>query len=816
MAGSARRSRRTSRNIARNYRPEDQYRYLDDDDSVGKSKEAKSAVEKAQRNDDDDDDDDDDDEEDTFQPDTADQDDEQEDEELENDVNMFEDEEDDDESDDDSFGRSSLAHSTPKGRRKDQKPISTAAAAALAATGVITGKSPRRKQKNPFQKSGAAERVNATGIAGPTLDKVHKKGVERSVRGFGQETRLKDLFGPDRENLVPVVETRERWKHQEALPSREDGGLRRSYYISEDARLREIEGFRQWYIESGADSFRRGQKRKTMNRQNGSIYLRTAGPDKLNTLMGPMPEPELYTLSKGSFMSTAIPFKEGDEERRGWVFHLGSRIQDTQWAPNEEGNTQYLAVAVEPELTNVHKHAPLENPQAPAFSRTAAFRSAIQIWSLTSTEDGELDKTKEPKLEVVLCTDWGLPKRFRWCPVAPAESAESFKEGMIHLGLLAGIWSDGKVRILDISWPKSHADFHETQYLHYSQAAFEVSPPLTIPTCLHWLSPTSLAVGTAAGTVGIWTLTRDNVFASSGHNLEDEKGYQAPLPWFYKQVADTFILSVVSGWPSRPTFMSITTADGFAKLIDLRSPVADTALSSRGRIFSTSQAWHEHTQSFLMSDEAYNFRNNAIRRYFTNIYNMKAIGQITCCAASPVQPGVLIGCADGAAIAGNPVGRLLNSKETLWQQIWFKHEWRQPVDKLYLKVKKADEENTVNDQQGNDDEDDNQDPAPADPQASEPKHRPRWPQPAIKKVPEAVLQEPMVRITEGYRLQATSLQSSRGNLKGAANREPIKHITIYEEPTAITAVAWNPNLKFGTWAVAGTGSGILRVEDLGV
>lgn len=241
-------------------------------------------------------DDDEDDEEDTFQPDAADQEEEQEDEDLEDEGDVFDDEdEDEDEGDSENdLERVSLARSTPKGRRLPphlRKPISTAAAAEIAASGIATGKSPTRKQTNLFRKSGATKRVHATGISVPNLDRLRKKGVERSVRGFGQENRLKDLFGPDHENLVPVIETRERWKHQEALPSREDGSLGRSYHISEDARLKEIEGFRQWYCKSGADSFRKGQKNKTLSKENGLIYLKNEGPERLNTLMGPMPEP---------------------------------------------------------------------------------------------------------------------------------------------------------------------------------------------------------------------------------------------------------------------------------------------------------------------------------------------------------------------------------------------------------------------------------------------------------------------------------------------------------------------------------------------
>lgn len=39
-------------------------------------------------------------------------------------------------------------------------------------------------------------------------------------------------------------------------------------------------------------------------------------------------------------------------------------------------------------------------------------------------------------------------------------------------------------------------------------------------------------------------------------------------------------------------------------------------------------------------------------------------------------------------------------------------------------------------------------------------------------------------------------------------------LCIFEEGTAVTALAWNPNQEFAGWACAGLGCGLVRVEDL--
>jgi transcription factor C subunit 6 len=618
--------------------------------------------------------------------------------------------------------------------------------------------------------------------------RMRARGVDDAARSFGQELRLKDAYGPTDQDLKPILLTRDKWMKQHTLPSRAEGSLRRSYYIDKELTERETRQTREWYAHSGSESFRKGQTTKVLTEKQAALYLVNPGPALLNVLMGPIPAPTVYSLKKGSCMSTVEPFPSTGD-RSGWLLNLGSRIQDAQWAPDEENDTQYLAVAVE-QKSKKHQPKPMENPRAPAFTAQPAFSTSIQIWAFSATNKGELDQKQRPRLDLVICTDWGAPKQLRWSPIACASSADvsSGEQTKKHIGLLAGIWSDGKVRVLDVSlqWPIKSPP--QTQYVHYTRAAFEVSIPDTVPSCLSWLSATSFAVGTAAGTLAIWTLTRPGTLPSAEHNQEH---HHNPRPWLYKQVATTYITALDSGYPSRPNYVSIATADGLNMVIDVRSPGLDMCYALRGRIFPFTQSWYEFTQSFLLPDEAYLLRSNTIRRYYRNISVMRTEAQIVCSATSPVHPTILVGDASGMVVASNAILKVLHAKEVPWQQTWFAHEWRPPVDQLLLKVKSNQGNGQATDEGPS-----------ADPAATE-------------TVPPEVLSQPLARFSEGFKVQQATLHHKNlGNNKDGS--EFFRHIAIYEESSCVTALSWNPNLKYGTWAVAGMGDGLLRVEDLGL
>lgn len=646
----------------------------------------------------------------------------------------------------------------------------------------------RAKVKIPIHITrGGGTAAKATGASA-----LRTRGVADFTKIGGQEVRLKDLFGPRIEDLKPILLTRDHWTPQETLPLRGPGGPRRSFFENAEAREKENETTRRWYANTGHEAFLAMQKSRHLTAEEAAAYLVTSGSDSINVLLGPVDTPQLHALKKQSYIDVAEPFGQR-KNRRGWLFNLGSRIQDAQWAANEDGITQHLAVAVEQKPTSGPQPKPMENPKAPAFSTTKPFCASVQVWAFEAGTGGELDSSKEPRLELVICTEWGAPKQLRWCPIAAKDSPSPLSEqDEVHVGLLAGIWSDGRVRVLDVSYARSEERTSGTQYVHISQAAFDVSFPQTVPTCLKWLSGTTLAVATAIGTLAVWTL--------SATFSKPDASQRSPKPWFYQQISDTYVLTLSSGWPSQPHLISISTADGFARLFDLRTPNADTTASIRGRTLCITQDWHEQTQSFIAPDEYYMLKHNPIRRYYHNLYSMRAESSIMRVASSPVHPGILIGGADGRVEASNPIGRITNYKIIPWQQTWFKHEWRGPVKDMVVQPPVGDVEMSEGGPVG---------------EASKAQDASNKQDATSSTSRQSVLDQPLARITEGYKAFQPGIQHSVTSKK-VANPEVGKGITIYEEASAVTALAWNPNLKFGTWAVAGMGDGLLRVEDIGV
>ncbi|CAN9297152.1 unnamed protein product [Alternaria alternata] len=441
------------------------------------------------------------------------------------------------------------------------------------------------------------------------------RGIPDFDKIGGHEPRLKNLFGPDAAHLKPVLASRDYWFPQETFPIRsfakvssddaDVGSLRRSFFEVSGAREKESEALRTWYADTGKSAFARAQRTKTLTKDEAKEYMMTPGLETVNVLAGPVNTPQVNTLAKGSYMNIAKPFP-ASQDRRGWLFNFGSWIQDAQWASNEDSNTQYLAVAVEQRLTSEDQPKPMEQPKAPAFNPTQPFPACIQIWAFQAEDEGFLNAKTEPRLELVICADWGAPKQLRWCPIAATDDNRN-------------------------------------------------------------------------------------------------------------------------------------------------------------------------------SDE------NSITRV----------------ATSPVHPGVLVGGTDGDVQTSNPIMRITNYKIMPWQQKWFVHEWRGPMERMLVKPTDAD----VVAAEGGPVEQSNND-ATSEPQVGASADE-------AKKVPQDILSQPLVRITEGYKAGQTGIAHTSAATK-RGNPEVGRSISIFEEQTAITALAWNPNLKFGTWAVAGMGSGLLRVEDVGI
>ena len=183
-------------------------------------------------------------------------------------------------------------------------------------------------------------------------------------------------------------------------------------------------------------------------------------------------------------------------------------------------------------------------------------------------------------------------------------------------------------------------------------------------------------------------------------------------------------------------------------------------------------------------------------------------------AVGHLHPTVLAGFADGTLLAVNPMRRFVNarSKRMLQQRVW-KHEWAR--QKRSPRPPSSGEEAMAHAQA-----DPLQD-LTTEPDAQDRDNRLK--DPSKESNGEAQDGRPKVisRITEGYKTESPVLAPPKPGL-GTENETKSKDVihalysTIYDEETAVRQVAWNPNEGWGGWAASGTGSGLLRIEDLAI
>ncbi|KAL0264133.1 hypothetical protein SLS55_000078 [Diplodia seriata] len=228
--------------------------------------------------------------------------------------------------------------------------------------------------------------------------------------------------------------------------------------------------------------------------------------------------------------------------------------------------------------------------------------------------------------------------------------------------------------------------------------------------------------------------------------------------------------------------------DGFLRLVDIRAPNQDSVFSQRSRTGSAPLAWHDISQSFLTCDENYTLLALSLRRFHVNMSVGRANSNIQHISASPIHPFTLMGCADGMVIATNPMRKVLIAKAEMWHQTWFLHEWRRAIGK----------HGTIDEAS-----------AGADTRSDLKKP----PDNVLKAKPQGELKQagPMCRVVDGFKAEVYKLWVEQG----LPNQyEGVVYNTVYEEETASTQVAWNPNMRCGGWAAAGMGDGLVRIEDL--
>lgn len=236
--------------------------------------------------------------------------------------------------------------------------------------------------------------------------------------------------------------------------------------------------------------------------------------------------------------------------------------------------------------------------------------------------------------------------------------------------------------------------------------------------------------------------------------------------------------------------------DGHIRLTDIRNPVQDFALTQRQRVSLPPLTWHDHAQSIISTDDNLLLKLTPLRRIYSSTSFARCEALVTDIATSPIHPIILVGCADGRVWGMNPLKRPKSGKGESWQICWFGHEWRRGLSSSDARICQQEHHGRgVRDQDAMD--------LDVDTSSAEA---------TGEKTREEILREPLCRIVDGYKMIKAGPGSSEGRVKGRNGTGPT--IAVHEQLTAITKVAWNPNLRFGMWAAAATASGIVRIEDV--
>lgn len=233
-------------------------------------------------------------------------------------------------------------------------------------------------------------------------------------------------------------------------------------------------------------------------------------------------------------------------------------------------------------------------------------------------------------------------------------------------------------------------------------------------------------------------------------NLQSEPA----SPYIYTSIHQSYIYSLVSAYPLHPHMLISTSVDGYLRLTDLRTPDTDFVLCQRARLGSAALIFAPALHSVIAPGENdKTIRLLPLRRFYSSNSIAKVGAQVLSMAMGNTHTSLLIGSADGIVTATNPMRKVVAPKKPALQLAWFKYEW-------------------------------------------------------IKKE-QGLKRNGISRFIEGFKAEEAHAKDLHRGKGGKIGFE-----TIFEEETGITALTWNPNVHVGAWAAAGTGSGLVRVEDL--
>ena len=290
----------------------------------------------------------------------------------------------------------------------------------------------------------------------------HFRGIHWN--GKTKEAHVKYLVGTNPQDMADFVRARDKWVQLATLPTRVPdqygtGGMALPVASSESSRSTQASADWDWYYcQGGKRKMEERQRVCSLSLNDSSRYVLWSQRQH-SFLMGPYGNQTVHSLASletlsipDAWSSTSVPRAHSNKEkvttteRNGWMLNAGAKVSCLDWAPNHPSHIQYLAISIS-------QSPPPDTKQHTPFEPSESYSTSFQLWAFqaanTPGSKGMMDMTRAPELAQIVCTDWGALRQFRWCP-APREAHDSDEQGRTHVGLLAGVWSDAYVRVLDI------------------------------------------------------------------------------------------------------------------------------------------------------------------------------------------------------------------------------------------------------------------------------------------------------------------------------------------------------------------------------
>ncbi|EUC63024.1 WD domain, G-beta repeat protein [Rhizoctonia solani AG-3 Rhs1AP] len=249
---------------------------------------------------------------------------------------------------------------------------------------------------------------------------------------------------------------------------------------------------------------------------------------------------------------------------RALAFNSGNPVWGLDWCPISEKFTaehnyaQYLAVSTIPSNNSGDSPPNLRE-------------STIQIWCFGPNKT-PTDKTDQGTAScvLVLCLDDVPPARLlKWCPL-PTNDENEVGDTIRKLGILAGVFGDGAVRIYAVPDPAGYEADNEPAYVRLTRPLVHLALPDARFTYLDWGNSEVLAMGCSNGHIAVYNLK------SAIQETPDPHGLSV-LPTHYIHVHQSRVQSVkwirLPGEPGQDPHMIVSGGfDGHIYVTDLRHP----------------------------------------------------------------------------------------------------------------------------------------------------------------------------------------------------------------------------------------------------